>query len=845
MAISRDNLSFEPGLNLLRVSQRKIKKILGRLIFIFLIGVGLYGVLVSVSHPWQEYRTLFYFSLLTDMFLFYLWRQKKSYRPIRPPKEGEKLEVSVFLDEKSRQLLEDAYRLARRSRYRFLRPIHFFAVCLKEKKFRKIIKRLDCSVEQVTEKTESILEKSLSEESGEVFGPDLSADFKKIFCDAYVFCLRRGYSQIGPLDILWAISQQKNMVGMVFDEFGISPSEIEKVIEWARLEGEIRRSEKNFFWRRLFKPAGKLNRAMTAVLTPTLDKVSQDLTLLAKRGEFEMVIGREKELEQIFNFFNAGRVGAVLVGEDEVGKKSIVKKLAQLMTEENVPNFLKDKRLIELDLGALVSLGGSQKIEEYLRQVVYEVNWAGNIVLVMKDIDNLAGLKSQASGLDLSEIMVSALEIKAFFLLGTSLPANYASKIEGKILGRVLDKIEIETPARDFLWKILIAKIYLIEKKLKVFFSADALDQAIDLADRYIYGKSLPAKTIDLLTEVGYLISGRKDSDGVINGDDVVELVSKKTKVPLKDTEETEKRKLLDLEKLIHQRLVNQEEAVKAVAAAMRRSRLEVKKRDKPIANFLFVGPTGVGKTELAKTLARVYFGDEKRMLRLDMSEYQEKRGIRRLIGLRTDEGTEKGYLTEAVKRQPYSLLLLDELEKAHPDILNLFLQVMDDGRLTGADNETINFTNIILIATSNAGTNFIQNKIKDGISYEEIDRELKDEVLLEYFRPEFLNRFDKIVLFTALSFENIREITRLFIKEINGGLEERAVTLEAENEAIDELAALGYNPLYGARPLRRAIQEKVEDVVARMFLEDKVKRRDKIIVKKGLVFEIKKGKEF
>ncbi|MBU1136840.1 AAA family ATPase, partial [Patescibacteria group bacterium] len=237
--------------------------------------------------------------------------------------------------------------------------------------------------------------------------------------------------------------------------------------------------------------------------------------------------------------------------------------------------------------------------------------------------------------------------------------------------------------------------------------------------------------------------------------------------------------------------------------------------------------------------------GDEKKMIRLDMSEYQEKRAIRRLIGLQTDAGVEKGYLTEMVKRQPYSLLLLDEIEKAHPDILNLFLQVTDDGRLTDASGETINFTNIILIATSNAGTNFIQKKIKDGVSYEEIDRNLKDEVLLEYFRPELLNRFDKIVLFTALSFSNMREITQLFIKGINDGLEERAVRLEVDNEAIDELAALGYNPLYGARPLRRAIQEKVEDVIARMFLENKIERRDKIIIKKGLVFKIKKGKEF
>ncbi|MBU1137171.1 AAA family ATPase, partial [Patescibacteria group bacterium] len=655
MEINPNNLSFEPGLNLLRVSQRKIKKILAWLVFLCLIFLGLYGIFVFIFYPWQEYRTLVYFSLLIDMFLFYLWRQKKNYRKIRLPKEGETLEILVFLDGKSEKLLEDAYLFARRRGYHFLRPIHFFAVCLKEKKFRKIIKRLNCSIEQISAKTESILAKSLAESGAGDLDPKQSSDFKKVFSDAYVFCLRKGYDQITPIDILWSMSRQKNLVGMIFDEFGIASEEIERVIEWSRLEEEIKKSSKSFFWRRRFKPRSKLNRALTAVLTPTLDKVSQDLTLLAKRGDFELVIGREKEIGDIFNFFSAAKTGVVLVGEDEVGKKSIIKKLAQLMIEENVPNFLKDKRLIELNLGALVGLSDSQKVEERLKQIIAEVNRAGNIILVIENIDNLVGLKSQAGGLDLSEILVSPLEDKEFFLLGTSLSVNHAAKIEGKILGQVLEKIEVAAPSRDFLWKILITKIYLIEKKLKVFFSADSLDQAIDLAERYIYGKSLPAKVIDLLTEAGYLVSGRRGSDSLVKGEDIVNLVSKKTKIPMEETEEPEKHKLLNLEKLIHQRLINQEEAVKAVSAAMRRSRLETKKRNKPIASFLFVGPTGVGKTELAKTLAQVYFGDEKKMIRLDMSEYQEKRAIRRLIGLQTDAGVEKGYLTEMVKRQPYS----------------------------------------------------------------------------------------------------------------------------------------------------------------------------------------------
>lgn len=336
------------------------------------------------------------------------------------------------------------------------------------------------------------------------------------------------------------------------------------------------------------------------------------------------------------------------------------------------------------------------------------------------------------------------------------------------------------------------------------------MEQAVNLADQYLYGKALPAKAMDLLAEAASLVSSQKGANSIIKGSDIIELVSKKTEIPLGQIQETEKEKLLQMEKLIHQRVINQEEGVKEISSALRRSRLELQNKEKTICNFLFVGPTGVGKTESAKALARVYFGNEKRMIRLDMSEYQEKRGLRQLIGMHSDEGITKGYLTEAVKRQPYSLLLLDEIEKAHPDILNLFLQVMDDGRLTDVSGEVINFTNIILIATSNAGTQFIQEEIRRGIEYKEIEQKLKDKVLLEHFRPEFLNRFDKIVLFRALSMENMVEITKLFLKVIKDKLEEKGVKFEVEQEAVEELAQLGYDPLYGARPLKRVIQKQI-----------------------------------
>ncbi|MFH1461103.1 MAG: AAA family ATPase, partial [Patescibacteria group bacterium] len=747
--MTEPNFSFEPGLNLLRIAQRRLKAVLAWLIFIFLILFGFYGIWSLI----EGFANVFYLSLLTDAFLFYLWQRKgERIKKIKLSSLSEPIELSLYLDKSARRSLEKAWLFVYVKGYRSLRPIHLFVSFLKKKRFNKILRRLDCQPKLVIEKTKNILANAaLFPESGKggfSLGVKIASDFKQVFLDAFVFCLKKGKDQIDSLDLLWGISQQKNLVGMIFDEFGISPQEIERVVEWAQLEEVIKKWKKSFFWKRRFKPKGKLNRAMTAVLTPLLDKVGRDLTFLARQGQFEMVLGREKEIEKIFNFFSAGQTGVILVGPDLVGKKAILKKLAQLMVTENVPRFLEDKRLVQLDLSSLVGLSGAQQRgEEYLRQIIYEINRAGNIILVVENIDRLAGLKTQTGGLDMAEILAAGLDQKACFFIGTALPEAYASKIEGKILGQSLNKIEVPLPSRDLLWQILVSKIYSIEKELEILFSVDALEQAITLADRYVYGKALPAKAMDLLIEIAYQVRKEKGEGSLIEGKDVTQLVAQKTEVPLGEVEQTEKERLLNLEKLIHERVVNQEEAVGAVASAMRRSRLEVQDRKKPLANFLFVGPTGVGKTETAKTLAQVYFGSEKRMIRLDMSEYQEKRGLRRLIGSQTEQGFEKGYLTEAVKRQPYSLLLLDEVEKAHPDILNLFLQVMDDGRLTDISGETINLTNIILIATSNAGTQFIQEKIAKGIDYQEVEQLVKREVLLEYFRPELLNRFDKIVL--------------------------------------------------------------------------------------------------
>jgi ATP-dependent Clp protease ATP-binding subunit ClpC len=324
----------------------------------------------------------------------------------------------------------------------------------------------------------------------------------------------------------------------------------------------------------------------------------------------------------------------------------------------------------------------------------------------------------------------------------------------------------------------------------------------------------------------------------------VAEIISSKTNVPVTKITEKETEKLLNLEEHIHERMVDQEEAVKAVSTALRRARAELRDIGRPIVNLLFLGPTGVGKTELAKTVAEIYFGSEDNMIRLDMSEYQEKSSISRLIGAPPgySGSAHGGFLTEAVRARPFSLLLLDEIEKAHPDILNIFLQVMDDGRLTDTQGRTIDFTNAIIIATSNAGTSLIQDRIREKVPLSTIKDELINEALKPYFRPEFLNRFDNIILFKPLNFNEIVLIVDLMLKKVENRLAEKGIRLEATKEAKDELAKKGFDPKFGARPLRRAIQDQVDSALANYLLQGKIGRRDVAVLETGGRISVKKA---
>ena len=362
------------------------------------------------------------------------------------------------------------------------------------------------------------------------------------------------------------------------------------------------------------------------------------------------------------------------------------------------------------------------------------------------------------------------------------------------------------------------------------------------MSGRYLHDRYLPEKAIEIMREVAHYAAGKRGVGTIVVGEDVAEVIAQKTKIPVTAVNEVESEKLLRLEEEMHKRVIGQEEAIKMIAAALRRARAEIREAKRPIANFLFLGPTGVGKTETAKTVSEVYFGDERNMIRLDMSEYQGQASIYRLIG--APAGNSAGLLTEAVRKNPFTLVLLDEIEKSHPDILNVFLQVMDDGRLTDNLGRTVDFTNVILIATSNAGSPAIQDGIKQGLTIEAVKEQLINTELKPYFRPEFLNRFDGIVVYRPLTSPEIEQIAGLMLAKIGKQLEnKRGIVLEVTGEAVRELAAAGFDPAFGARPLRRVIQEKVEDGLTNLILTKKIERRYKVILEVGGNFRIEKGR--
>ena len=566
-----------------------------------------------------------------------------------------------------------------------------------------------------------------------------------------------------------------------------------------------------------------MDRAWTARPTPVLDGYSLDYTDLAYAGVIGFLIGHKKEAETLVNILTRDQKNNVLlIGEPGSGKDTIVAHIAFLISRDNVPAKLFDKRLVALNIGDLVA--GAQtpgELQQRVKTIVDEILSSQNIILYIPDFHNLTKTSGKEY-ISAADILQPVLQASAFQVIGSTTPVDFRRLIEPRSdIVNNFELIRVEEISEEEAVQLLSFETILIEKKSGIKISYFAVKKAVELARRYLRPKLLPSSADDLIKEAVEIVKKKKRK--VVKDSDIVDLVSQKTRIPVAVAAGEEAARLLVLEEKIHQRLIDQEEAVKAVASAIRQYRAGMSRAKGPIASFLFIGPTGVGKTELAKTLAEIYFGSEEAMVRFDMSEYQAKSSIFRFIG--SPEGESAGTLTEAVKNNPYTLILLDEFEKAHPDVLNLFLAVFDDGRLTDNLGNVVDFTNAIIIATSNAHSDLVKSELEKGKSIAEVSDLIKKR-LTEYFRPELLNRFDDIVTFRDLSKDDIQKIATLQLKSIAKQVAQtRGIHLYFSDEVPQKLAELGWDPVFGARPLRGVIREKIRDAIAEKILRGELNR--------------------
>ncbi|MEV6634544.1 ATP-dependent Clp protease ATP-binding subunit [Actinoplanes sp. NPDC051470] len=617
--------------------------------------------------------------------------------------------------------------------------------------------------------------------------------------------------------------------------------------------------------------------------TPTVEQFGVDLTAMARRGEIDPVIGRADEIEQAVEVLSRRtKNNPVLIGEAGVGKTAIVEGLAQRIVDNDVPLTLEGKRVIQLDLAGLVA--GTRfrgDFEERLGKVIDEIQEHGDDLIVFLDeIHTLvgAGGGGEGGGTDASNMLKPALARGRLRVVGATTLDEYRKHIEkDAALARRFQPVMVGEPTVGDTVQILRGLRDNYEAHHQVRITDEALDAAAELSDRYITDRFLPDKAIDLIDQAGARVRLRvktpsadvrrvegeleqltRDRDQAVAAEnyeraselrdqiaalqtpaaenkevprvtpvDVADVVSRATGIPVTQLTEEERDRLLRLEGHLHDHVVGQDDAVAAVAEAVRRSRAGLGDPDRPVGSFLFLGPTGVGKTELARSLAEALFGDSDRMVRLDMSEFQERHTVSRLVGAPPGYVgyDEAGQLTEAVRRRPYSVVLLDEIEKAHPDVFNILLQVLDDGRLTDSQGRTVSFRNTVLIMTSNIGSDLIDGSRRsvgfdtgsssaDDALREQLDRRLRDS-----FRPEFVNRIDEIIVFRRLESEQLRQITEMLLEDTRGRLGAQDIALEVTTAAVDWLAERGYQPEFGARPLRRTIQRELDNRLSRMLL--------------------------
>ena len=759
---------------------------------------------------------------------------------------------------------------------------------------RKVLAENGVSVEKVLELVNQLIAPSNGVEMMD--GGNFTPRAKRILEQSYKEAARLMATLVGTEHILIALIKEPDCIAIrLLNTLGVN---IQKVyIDILAASGIDVSTAKNEY------AAGKNKGRGKASATPTLDQYSRDLTEYAREGKLDPVIGRETEIQRVVQILSRRtKNNPCLIGEPGVGKTAIAEGLALKIIEGNIPDTIKEKRVVTLDLSGMVA--GSKyrgEFEERIKKVINEVIENGNVLLFIDEIHTIIGAGGAEGAIDASNILKPSLARGELQIIGATTREEYRKYIEkDAALERRFQPVVVEEPSESEAIQILFGLRDKYEAHHKVRITDSALEASVKLSSRYINDRYLPDKAIDLMDEAASKVrlsaftssprikeleekirrleeekekaikqeayerageikkqqetaqeelekeklldeKSKQEKQLVVSENEIADIISSWTKIPVRKLQEEEAQRLQNLENILHERVVGQEEAVAAVAKAIRRGRVGLKDPNRPIGSFLFLGPTGVGKTELSKALAEAMFGSENSIIRVDMSEYMEKHSISKLIGsppgyIGYDEG---GQLSEKVRQNPYSVILFDEVEKAHPDVFNILLQVLDDGHITDSQGRRVSFKNTIIIMTSNAGAqNIVEPKhlgFTSATDEKEDYKRMKDGVMDEVkriFKPEFINRIDEIIVFHSLSKDNIKEIVSIMLRTIAKRIKAQMnIDMETGKEAVNHLAEVGFDPKFGARPLRRAIQTNIEDKMAEEILAGNIKEGDSVSI--------------
>ena len=794
------------------------------------------------------------------------------------PRRPQRIDIGKLMTEQARELVREAAAQAAQWGDLDLDTDHLLWAATRQEPVRRLLVAAGADPDAIAHDIESRAQRGEPREGT----PSLTPSAKRALLDARQISRAFGSSYIGPEHLLFALAvNPDSAAGRELHEQRITPETLQEAASGG----------------------GGRQGTPPPSDTPTVDEFGTDLTAMAREGRVDPVVGREDEIERTVEVLSRRtKNNPVLIGEPGVGKTAIVEGIAQRIVDGDVPDTLRDKRLVQLDLGGMVA--GTRyrgDFEERLKKVIDEIRAHGDELIVFIDeLHTVVGAGAAEGAMGASNMLKPALARGELHIVGATTIDEYRKNIEkDAALERRFQPILVPEPSVSDTIEILRGLRDRYEAHHQVRFTDEALAAAAELSDRYITDRFLPDKAIDLVDQAGARVRLRtktpardrrerekrleqlrreKDeavavedyqrasalrdeiaslterpdgeaADGEravpeVTAADIAEVLSRATGIPVAQLTAEEKDRLLRLEEHLHRRIIGQDEAVLAVAEAVRRSRAGLADPNRPIGSFLFLGPTGVGKTELARALAEALFGSEGRMVRIDMSEFQERHTVSRLVGAPPGYVgyEEAGQLTEAVRRTPYAVLLLDEIEKAHPDVFNVLLQVLDDGRLTDGQGRTVDFKNTVVIMTSNLGSDVIGRRAlgfgaAGGDGGGPDDQQLRDRImqrLRESFRPEFLNRIDEIIVFRHLDETQLGQITSLLLEETTRRLHAQAITVEFTTEAIDWLARRGFQPEFGARPLRRTIQREVDNRLSEMLLDGRLRPGQRVTVATG-----------